>query len=124
MMSEDDEDDFTNSEDPNDRICPSGDPAIDEIKYYQRSTRRLIPEQSFADLVQELIHDIKPDFDVTDEASLVLQEMTESYLVGMFSDSNLANIHGTYTNWEDVRKRFSMWPKDIQLARRLRGEKD
>lgn len=47
-------------------------------------------------------------------AVLALQEATEAYLVGLFEDSNLLCIHA---------KRVTIMPKDIQLARRLRGER-
>ena len=43
-----------------------------------------------------------------------LQEATEAYLVGLFEDTNLAAIHA---------KRVTIQPKDIQLARRIRGER-
>ena len=42
-----------------------------------------------------------------------LQEATEAYLVGLFEDTNLCAIHA---------KRGTIMPKDIQLARRIRGE--
>ena len=43
-----------------------------------------------------------------------LQEASESYLVGLFEDTNLCAIHA---------KRVTIMPKDIQLARRIRGER-
>lgn len=45
---------------------------------------------------------------------LALQEAAEAYLVGLFEDTNLAAIHA---------KRVTIQPKDIQLARRIRGER-
>ena len=44
-----------------------------------------------------------------------LHEAAESYLVGMMEDANLLAIHA---------KRHTIQPRDIQLARRIRGEKD
>eukprot|EP00798_Chlamydomonas_sp_ICE-L_P015441 gene15441-biopygen24490 len=41
-------------------------------------------------------------------------EAAEAYLVGLFEDTNLAAIHA---------KRVTIMPKDIQLARRIRGER-
>uniref|UniRef100_A0A3Q7EJ11 Core Histone H2A/H2B/H3 domain-containing protein n=1 Tax=Solanum lycopersicum TaxID=4081 RepID=A0A3Q7EJ11_SOLLC len=38
----------------------------------------------------------------------------EAYLVGLFEDTNLCAIHA---------KRVTIMPKDIQLARRIRGER-
>ncbi len=43
-----------------------------------------------------------------------LQEAAEAYLVGLFEDTNLCAIHA---------KRVTIMPKDIQLARRIRGER-
>ena len=47
-------------------------------------------------------------------AVLALQEACEAYLVGLFEDTNLCAIHA---------KRVTIMPKDIQLARRIRGER-
>ncbi|RWW67908.1 hypothetical protein BHE74_00024603 [Ensete ventricosum] len=50
----------------------------------------------------------------TSHAVLALQEAAEAYLVGLFEDTNLCAIHA---------KRVTIMPKDIQLARRIRGER-
>ena len=47
-------------------------------------------------------------------AVIALQEAGEAYLVRLFEDSNLNAIHA---------KRVTIIPKDIQLARRIRGER-
>ncbi|MCO5614980.1 hypothetical protein L7F22_069266 [Adiantum nelumboides] len=47
-------------------------------------------------------------------AVLALQEAAEAYLVGLFEDTNLCPIHA---------KRATIMPKDVQLARRIRGER-
>jgi histone H3 len=44
----------------------------------------------------------------------VLQEAAEAFLVGLFEDTNLCTIHA---------KRVTIMLKDIQLARRIRGER-
>ena len=44
-----------------------------------------------------------------------LHEASESYLVGMMEDANLLTIHA---------KRYTIQPRDIQLARRICGDKD
>ena len=51
---------------------------------------------------------------VVQKACCVMQEAAEAYLVGLFEDTNLAAIHA---------KRVTIMPKDIQLARRIRGER-
>ncbi|OUV36695.1 MAG: hypothetical protein CBC48_01910 [bacterium TMED88] len=44
----------------------------------------------------------------------ILQQAAEAYLIGLFEDTNLCAIHA---------KRVTIMPKDIQLARRIRGER-
>ena len=44
-----------------------------------------------------------------------VHEASESYLVGMMEDANLLAIHA---------KRCTIQPRDIQLARRIRGDQD
>ena len=65
-------------------------------------------------LVREIAQDFKTDLRFQGSAVLALQEATEAYLVGLFEDTNLAAIHA---------KRVTIQPKDIQLARRIRGER-
>ena len=48
-------------------------------------------------------------------AVMAMQEASESYMVGLFEDTNLCAIHA---------KRVTIMPKDMQLARRLRGERE
>jgi histone H3 len=47
-------------------------------------------------------------------AIMALQEAAEGYLVGLFEDTNLCAIHA---------RRVTINPKDMQLARRIRGER-
>lgn len=61
----------------------------------------------------------KPNHPQTDlrfqsSAVMALQEASEAYLVSLFEDTNLAAIHA---------KRVTIQPKDLALARRLRGER-
>jgi len=65
-------------------------------------------------LVREIAQDFKTDLRFQGSAVLALQEATEAYLVGLFEDTNLAAIHA---------KRVTIQPKDVQLARRIRGER-
>ena len=58
--------------------------------------------------------DFKTDLRFQSSAVLALQEASEAYLVGLFEDTNLCAIHA---------KRVTIMPKDIQLARRIRGER-
>lgn len=58
--------------------------------------------------------DFKTDLRFQSSAVAALQEAAEAYLVGLFEDTNLCAIHA---------KRVTIMPKDIQLARRIRGER-
>lgn len=49
------------------------------------------------------------------QALLAIQEAAEAYLVKLFEDTNLCVIHA---------KRVTIMPKDIRLARRIRGERE
>ena len=85
-----------------------------EIRKYQKSTELLIKKLPFQRLVREISQDFKTNIKFQTSAILALQESTEAYLVGIFEDTNLCTIHD---------KRVTIMPKDIQLARRIRGEK-
>ncbi|WAQ92679.1 hypothetical protein PtA15_17A161 [Puccinia triticina] len=89
-----------------------GTVALREIRRYQKSTELLI--RKFQRLVREIAQDFKTDLRFQSSAVMALQESAEAYLVGLFEDTNLAAIHA---------KRVTIQPKDIQLARRLRGER-
>ena len=75
-----------------------------------RVSRRLPPQR----LVREIAQDFKTDLRFQSSAILALQEASEAYLVGLFEDTNLCAIHA---------KRVTIMPKDVQLARRIRGER-
>ena len=75
----------------------------------------LIRKFPFQRLVQEIVTGFKPDFRVTPAMVMALQEAAEAYLVHLFDDANLCAIHA---------KHVTIQPKDIQLARRIRGEKE
>ena len=90
-----------------------GTVALREIKKYQKSTDLLIRKLPFQRLVRDVATDYKTDLRFQSSAVLALQEASESYLVGLFEDTNLCAIHA---------KRVTIMPKDMQLARRLRGE--
>ena len=91
-----------------------GTVALREIRKYQKSTDLLIRKLPFQRLVREIAQDFKSDLRFQGSAILALQEASESYLVGLFEDTNLSAIHA---------KRVTIMPKDIQLARRIRGER-
>ena len=90
-----------------------GTVALREIRRYQKSTELLIRKLPFQRLVREIAQDFKTDLRFQSSA-VALQEAAEAYLVGLFEDTNLCAIHA---------KRVTIMPKDIQLARRIRGER-
>ena len=110
-----------------------GTVALREIRKFQKSTDLLIRKLPFQRLVREIAQNIVlPPLpaggtvtrNVTyandtqalrfqSSAVMALQEAAEAYLVGLFEDTNLAAIHA---------KRVTIMPKDMQLARRIRGD--
>ena len=89
-----------------------GTVAIREIRRYQKSTELLIKKLPFQRLVKEIAQAFKSDLRFQASAVTALQEAAESYMVGLFQDTNLCAIHA---------KRVTIMPKDIQLAKRIRG---
>lgn len=97
------------------RHTPS-EQALYEIRKYQRTTELLISKIPFARLVREVTEQF-----TTEEqqlrwqsmAVLALQEASEAYLVGLLEHTNLLALHA---------KRITIMRKDMQLARRIRGQ--
>ena len=88
--------------------------ALREIRHYQKRTNLLIKKAPFAKLVREIAQDFKQDLRFQSSAIGALQEATEAYIMRLFEDMNLCAIHA---------KRVTIMPKDIQLARHIRGER-
>ena len=91
-----------------------GTVALREIRQFQKGSELIIRKLPFNRLVREIAQDFKTDLRLQHAALHALQEAAEGYVVGVFEDANLCAIHS---------KRVSLMPKDIQLARRLRGER-
>jgi histone H3/H4 len=92
-----------------------GTRALREIKKYQRSTERLIPNLAMQRLVRQIAQDLftQPGADPmrwTGPALQAVHEAAEAYLSELFDSTNLCAIHA---------KRVTITPHDIQLARRL-----
>ena len=64
--------------------------------------------------MREIAQDYKTNLRWQAAALCALQDAAEAYLVGLFEDTNLVCIH---------RKRQTIAPKDLQLVRRIRGER-
>ena len=91
-----------------------GTVALREIRKYQKSTELLIRKLPFQRLVREIAQDFKCDLRFQGSAILALQEASEAYLIGLLDDTHLCALH---TN------RITIAVKDMQLARRIRGER-
>ena len=91
-----------------------GTVTLREIRRYQKSAELLIHKLPFQRLVHEILQGHGVGYRVTPAMMLALQEAAEAYLVQLLEDSNLCAIHA---------KRVTIQPKDIQLARRIRGER-
>ena len=91
-----------------------GTVALREIKRYQKSTDLLLLRAPFQRLVRSIAQGIDPDIRFRSEALLALQEAAEMYLVCLYEESNLCAIHAN---------RVTIFKKDMDLARRIRGER-
>ena len=93
-----------------------GTVALREIRKYQRSTELLLRKLPFQRLAREVCNEITAvgdDKRWQQSAVIALQEAAEAYLIHLYEDTNLNAIHA---------KRITVMPKDMQLARRIRGE--
>lgn len=106
----------------NKRRAPNGIKALREIRSYQKSTDLLIAKLPFARVVREIAQDFVSDYTHSgtpaglrwqSTAILALQEASEAFLVHLFEDANLCALHA---------KRVTIMQRDIQLARRIRGQ--
>ena len=91
-----------------------GTVALREIRKYQKSTELLIRKLPFQRVVREIAQDYKSDLRFQSSAIIALQEACEAYIISLFEDTNLCAIHA---------KRVTIMPKDMQLARRIRGDR-
>ena len=91
-----------------------GTVALREIRRYQKSTHLLIRKLPFQRLVREIAQQLRNDLSFQSKAIEALQEAAEAYLIGLFEDTNHCALHA---------KRVTIMPRDVQLARRLRGER-
>ena len=97
--------------------------ALREIRWYQRSTENVIKRTPFQKLIKEISQEyrIHPDGPGTPSvhvhfqstAIAALQEAAENFIVGLFLDINLLDIHARHV---------TIMPRDIQLALHIRGD--
>ena len=96
------------------RRMKPGTVTLREIKRYQKSVDMLLPRAPFQRLVRGITMDLDHSLRFQSQALQALQEATESYVVGLFEDTNLCAIHA---------KRVTVQKKDMDLARRIRGDR-
>ncbi|XP_054033250.1 histone H3-like centromeric protein A [Dryobates pubescens] len=91
-----------------------GQVALQEIRKYQSNTKLLLRPAPFARLVREicLLFTRGVDYHWQRMALLALQEAAEAFTVLLLEDAYLCTLHA---------RRVTLYPKDLQLARRLRG---
>ncbi|XP_015784640.1 histone H3.3a [Tetranychus urticae] len=88
--------------------------ALREIRKLQKRTDLLIPRNPFLRLVKEIAMDYSLEQLRFQSAALsALQEAAEAFLVRLFEDTQLCAIHA---------KRVTIFPRDIVLALRIRGD--
>ena len=92
-----------------------GTVALREIRRFQKSTDVVIRKLPFQRLVREITQELfyGKDYRFQSLSMLALQEASEAYLIGLLEDTNLAAMHA---------KRVTIMPRDMALARRIRGE--
>ena len=95
-----------------------GTVALREIRRYQTTTDTLIPKRSFQLLVQEVVQnecrlrgiECKR---IQSMALLGLKTACEQYIIDLFSQTQIAAIHG---------KRVTIQPKDMSIVLQFRGD--
>ncbi|XP_017401038.1 histone H3-like centromeric protein A [Cebus imitator] len=87
---------------------------LKEIRKLQKSTHLLLRKYPFSRLAREICVKFTRgvDFNWQAQALLALQEAAEAFLVHLFEDAYLLTLHAG---------RVTLFPKDVQLARRIRG---
>ena len=89
--------------------------ALREIRHYQKSSSAPYQKTAIPEVGEGESHRTSSlTFISRQRPYYVFKRAAEAYLVGLFEDTNLCAIHA---------KRVTIMPKDIQLARHIRGER-
>jgi histone H3 len=91
-----------------------GTVALRQVKKLQKSTELLIAKAPFSRLVREIAESHKAGLRFQSSAVAAIQEATEAFVISLLSDANLTALHAN---------RVTALPRDLQLVRRLRGER-
>ncbi|MBN3284191.1 H3 protein, partial [Polyodon spathula] len=79
-----------------------------------KKPHRYRPETVALREIRRIAQDFKTDLRFQSSAVMALQEASEAYLVRLTEETNLCAIHA---------KTVTVMPKNIRLARRIRGER-
>jgi len=92
-----------------------GTVALREIRYQQKHSENFaLPKLNFSRLTREIGQDYREDVRYSHNFMELFQLVVEDYLVGILKDANRCAIHA---------ERQTIYPKDLQLARYIRGER-
>lgn len=92
-----------------------GTVAVRDIRKHQKASDCLaFPKLPFARLIREIAQDFKLDLRFEAGVCDLMQLAAEDYLINLCDGANLAAIHAG---------RETVYPKDIQLCRYIRGER-
>eukprot|EP00672_Neobodo_designis_P018130 CAMPEP_0174853992 /NCGR_PEP_ID=MMETSP1114-20130205/29677_1 /TAXON_ID=312471 /ORGANISM="Neobodo designis, Strain CCAP 1951/1" /LENGTH=152 /DNA_ID=CAMNT_0016088663 /DNA_START=86 /DNA_END=544 /DNA_ORIENTATION=- len=92
-----------------------GTVALREVRKLQKSTDSLIAKAPFRRLVREVAEEkFKAGLRFASTALDAIQEASEAYMVQLLEDTNLCALHAN---------RVTAMPRDLHLAKRLRGER-
>mgnify|MGYP006090334403 CR=1 FL=1 len=86
-----------------------GSKAISDIKHAQKGFRHMLPRKPVRDLIRSIL-----DMKFRSNAYDVIHSSLETYMIGLFAECQLIALHS---------RREGILPKDMQLARRIRGER-
>mmetsp|Transcript_19161 Transcript_19161/g.39091 ORF Transcript_19161/g.39091 Transcript_19161/m.39091 type:complete len:125 (-) Transcript_19161:414-788(-) len=89
--------------------------ALKEIRKFQKSTDLLIHRLPFIRLVKEITLNFHHSLQWQSMALEAIQHASEDFIIGLMEDANLSALHA---------KRVTIMPKDMQLARRIRGNRN
>ena len=103
---------------PGKRRYRPGTVALREIRRYQKGSELLIPRLPFSRLVKEIAQNTSASFNISglrfqSAALMALQEAAEAFIVNLMEDTVLCCVHA---------RRVTIMPRDMILARRIRGE--
>lgn len=88
---------------------------LNKIRVIQKQSDCVhLPKATFGRLAREIAQDFTTDLRFAPDSLVYLQLAAEAYLIGLFEDTQSTAVHA---------KRQGIQPKNIQFARRIRGER-